>query len=72
MGESNDHGVISSSKDHTANHTKESECHVNEIVEISRTKARSMVDMAIQVRNALLLSYIPFSSQHMTFSGVFG
>ncbi|PWA50644.1 hypothetical protein CTI12_AA471170 [Artemisia annua] len=56
VGESNDHGVISSSKDHTANHTKESECHVNEIVEISRTKARSMVDMAIQALPSLRLN----------------
>lgn len=51
VGESNDHGVISSSKDHT----KESECHVNEIVEISRTKARLMVDMAVQALSSLRL-----------------
>ncbi|GJS18673.1 protein ALWAYS EARLY 3 isoform X2 [Tanacetum coccineum] len=56
VGEPNDHGVISSSKDHTANHTKESERHVNEIVEISRTKARSMVDMAIQALSSLRLN----------------
>lgn len=56
VGDLSDHGAISSSSDHTANRTEESECHVNEIVEISRTKARTMVDIAIQAMSSLKLN----------------
>ncbi|KAI3821957.1 hypothetical protein L1987_09535 [Smallanthus sonchifolius] len=52
VGDLSNHGAIS---DHTANHTQESQCQVNEIVAISRTKARAMVDIAIQALSSLKL-----------------
>lgn len=52
-----DHGTISSSSDHTTtNQTQDSESHVNEIVEISQSKARTMVDIAIQAMSSLKLN----------------
>ncbi|XP_024986896.1 protein ALWAYS EARLY 2 isoform X2 [Cynara cardunculus var. scolymus] len=56
VGDLSDHGAISSSSDHTTNRTEESECHVNEIVEMSRTRARTMVDIAIQAMSSLKLN----------------
>ncbi|KAL8244693.1 hypothetical protein R6Q59_010951 [Mikania micrantha] len=53
VGDLTNHGAIS---DHTSNHTQESQSHVNEIVEISRTKARNMVDIAIQALSSLKLN----------------
>ncbi|KAK1436006.1 hypothetical protein QVD17_01781 [Tagetes erecta] len=53
VGGLNNHGAIS---DHNANHTQELQSHVKEIVEISRTKARAMVDIAIQALSSLKLN----------------
>lgn len=56
-GDVGDSGSALSSLDHTASHTEESECHVNEIVESSRTKASTMVDIAIQAMSSLKASH---------------
>ncbi|KAK9079883.1 hypothetical protein SSX86_001556 [Deinandra increscens subsp. villosa] len=53
VGDLSNHGSIS---EHTSTHTQESQSHVNEIVQISRTKARTMVDIAIQALSSLKLS----------------
>nr|XP_043613972.1 protein ALWAYS EARLY 3 isoform X2 [Erigeron canadensis] len=58
MDDITDHGGILSTSNHTASHTEESECRVNDIVEISRTKARNMVHMAIQAMSTLKLSTV--------------
>ncbi|XP_021999032.1 protein ALWAYS EARLY 3 isoform X3 [Helianthus annuus] len=52
VGDLSDHGAI---LEDTANHTQESQGQVNEIVEISRTKARTMVEIAIQALSSLKL-----------------
>uniref|UniRef100_A0A5B6Z075 SANT domain-containing protein n=1 Tax=Davidia involucrata TaxID=16924 RepID=A0A5B6Z075_DAVIN len=48
-----DSGGLLSSIDHSASHTQESGSHANEIVESSRTKARTMVDAAMQAMSSL-------------------
>lgn len=49
-----EHGCQLSSFDHSMHHAQESVSHVAEIVESSRTKARSMVDAAMQVKERTL------------------
>ncbi|KAK6254539.1 hypothetical protein SCA6_015844 [Theobroma cacao] len=48
-----EHGCQLSSFDHSMHHAQESVSHVAEIVESSRTKARSMVDAAMQAMSSL-------------------
>lgn len=59
-----DPGSALTSYDRPASQTQEVGAHVNEIMDSSRTKARTMVDAAMQVNKSILRFQVGFISRN--------